>query len=79
MERSKGTIPRVDWKAERKLNAETFGLTQNPSNNGNNGMRQNGRQRMPRGMPNMNRGPVQWIMSPNNYYRGGNGPRRPRQ
>jgi len=82
LERSKGNVPRVDWKAERKLNAETFGLTQNPNNNGNNGMRNNNRrgggQRMPRGMPNMNHSPFgggnMW-MSPNNYYRTNN-PRR---
>jgi len=87
LERSKGNVPRVDWKAERKLNAETFGLILNPNSNGNNGMRINNRrgggQRMPRGMPNMNRngpGGNNWVMmSPNNYYRGGNMSRRTRQ
>jgi len=74
LERSKGNVPRVDWKAERKLNAETFGLTQNANNNGNgNRNRRGGGQRMPRGMPNVNlpRGPGPNWMSPNNFYRGG--------
>ncbi|ODN03136.1 Protein LSM14 B [Orchesella cincta] len=59
LERSKGNVPRVDWKAERKLNVETFGLINNGNNmnNRNNNMRINNQMRrgprMPRNMMNM--------------------------
>lgn len=68
-------VPRVDWKAERKLNAETFGLNPNNSNAGgitriNRRGMGNGQGIMSRG-GNMSRG--NWmIMPPNNYFRGGN-------
>ncbi|CAL8129541.1 unnamed protein product [Orchesella dallaii] len=50
LERSKGNVPRVDWKAERKLNAETFGMNINNGNmnNRNNMMRINNQRRGPR-------------------------------
>lgn len=72
-------VPRVDWKAERKLNAETFGLPHSPNGNGTRLNRQGWGQRMPRGgnMMNMSRGPgAGYWMVPNNFFRGG--PRRPR-
>lgn len=40
LERTKGKPHRQDWRAERKMNAETFGLTWNP-NQRNNGPRYN--------------------------------------
>lgn len=70
-------VPRVDWKAERKLNAETFGLNPNNSNVGgitriNRRGMGNGQGMMSRG-GNMSRGSGSWmIMPPNNYFRGGN-------
>jgi protein LSM14 len=42
LERTKGKPHRQDWRAERKLNAETFGLSYNPNQqNRNNGQRNN--------------------------------------
>lgn len=70
-------VPRVDWKAERKLNAETFGLNPNNSNIGgitriNRRGMGNGQGMMSRG-GNMSRGSGSWmLMPPNNYFRGGN-------
>jgi len=47
LERSRGKVGRVDWQAERKMNAETFGLQWNPNHprnqrNSNNNGRNNG-------------------------------------
>lgn len=81
LERSKGNVPRVDWKAERKLNAETFGLSLNNGNSNNmnnmnnrfNHHRGGGNQWMPRGgNMNMSRspGPNNWMNNSGNFFQG---------
>jgi len=64
LERSKGNVPRVDWKAERKLNAETFGLILNNGNMNNRNMNMMRLNNQRRGPP-MRRGSNMMNMSRN--------------